>query len=99
MASTEIPDAITNGPNGAHVNGVVIGHHSNGVVNNTLYPDTNLEIEDRYIDEPRKLRVAVIGAGLAGILAGVLLPAKVPNIELVIYEKNDDVVSIPRLAE
>ncbi|KAI1491258.1 hypothetical protein F5X96DRAFT_484518 [Biscogniauxia mediterranea] len=50
-----------------------------------------LELVDRFIDEPRKLRVAVIGAGLAGIIAGVLLPAKVPGIELTILEKNEDV--------
>ncbi|XWW98441.1 hypothetical protein V2A60_006441 [Cordyceps javanica] len=51
---------------------------------------TTLEIVDRYIDEPRSLKVAVIGGGLAGILAGILLPVKVPGIELVIYEKNAD---------
>ncbi|KAK7957697.1 FAD-binding monooxygenase moxY [Apiospora saccharicola] len=50
-----------------------------------------LELEQRYIDEPRKLRVVVIGAGLAGVIAGTLLPAKVPNIELTIFEKNADV--------
>lgn len=38
------------------------------------------------------MRVGVIGAGLAGITAGILLPAKVPGIKLTIYEKNADVV-------
>lgn len=38
-------------------------------------------------------KVAVIGAGLTGITAGVLLPIKVPGIQLKIYEKNKDVVS------
>lgn len=51
------------------------------------------ELEDHSIDETRSLRVVVIGAGLSGILAGILLPAKVPKIDLTIYEKNDDVVS------
>ncbi|OAQ99353.1 hypothetical protein LLEC1_01067 [Akanthomyces lecanii] len=51
---------------------------------------TPLELVDRYIDEPRPLKVAVIGGGLAGILAGVLLPVKVPGIQLTIYEKNKD---------
>ena len=51
---------------------------------------------DRFIDEPRPLRVAVIGGGLAGVIAGVLLPKKVPSIELTIYEKNDDFVSLLR---
>ena len=52
-----------------------------------------LPLVDRFIDEPRPLRVAVIGGGLTGILAGILLPAKVPGIELTIYEKNHDFVS------
>ncbi|KAM0741397.1 hypothetical protein ACQRIT_004254 [Beauveria bassiana] len=55
-----------------------------------LKQTTPLEIVDRYIDEPRPLKVAVIGGGLAGILAGVLLPTKVPGIQLTIYEKNRD---------
>lgn len=53
-----------------------------------------IPLVDRYVDEPRKLRVTVVGAGLSGVIAGVLLPAKVPNIELTILEKNADVVSI-----
>jgi hypothetical protein len=58
------------------------------------YPKSNISLEDRFIDEPRTLRVAVIGGGLAGVLAGILLPVKVPGIDLVIYEKNNDVVSL-----
>ncbi|KAJ9422326.1 hypothetical protein QL093DRAFT_2564114 [Fusarium oxysporum] len=50
-----------------------------------------LTLVDRFVDEPRPLRVGVIGAGLAGITAGILLPAKVPGIKLTIYEKNADV--------
>ena len=57
------------------------------------YPKSRISINERFIDEPRSLRVAVIGGGLAGILAGILLPAKVPRIDLVIYEKSRDVVS------
>lgn len=64
-----------------------------------------LELEDRGIDEIRPLRVVVVGAGLSGILAGILLPAKVPGLDLTIYEKNADVVcfscicSCPRTSE
>lgn len=36
----------------------------------------------------------MIGAGISGITAGILLPAKVPGIELTIYEKNSDVVRL-----
>ncbi|KAJ0337107.1 hypothetical protein COL922a_007150 [Colletotrichum nupharicola] len=57
----------------------------------SVYEDVSLELPDRYIDEPRSLRVAVIGAGLSGVLAGILLPAKVPGVKLTIFEKNADV--------
>ncbi|PSK55458.1 Thiol-specific monooxygenase [Elsinoe australis] len=55
------------------------------------YPKSNLKLEDRLIDDVRPLRVTVVGAGLAGIIAGILLPAKVPGIQLTILEKNSDV--------
>ncbi|KAI4939092.1 uncharacterized protein J4E92_000375 [Alternaria infectoria] len=58
----------------------------------TSYPVSKLQLSPtQYIDHVRSLRVAVIGAGLAGINAGILLPAKVPGIDLTIFEKNDDV--------
>jgi len=71
----------------------------NGHINGQYQNDTNTGsvrapaflLQDTLIDEPRRLRVAVIGAGLAGITAGTLLPAKVPNIDLTIFEKNHDV--------
>ncbi|KAK5633183.1 hypothetical protein RRF57_008897 [Xylaria bambusicola] len=56
------------------------------------YPKAKFELEDRYIDEPRSLKVVVIGAGLTGITTGALLPRKVPGIRLTIFEKNSDVV-------
>jgi hypothetical protein len=56
------------------------------------YYNPRLKPINRFVDEPRPLRVGVIGAGLAGITAGILLPAKVPGIKLTIYEKNADVV-------
>jgi cation diffusion facilitator CzcD-associated flavoprotein CzcO len=55
------------------------------------YPQVSFQLEDRYIDEPRSLRVVVIGAGLAGINAGILFPIKGPGIQLTIFEKNLDV--------
>lgn len=57
------------------------------------YPVSNLKLEDRLIDDFRPLRVAVIGAGLSGILSGILLPEKVPNVQLTIFEKSKEVVS------
>lgn len=52
-----------------------------------------LELGEHPIDESPKLKVAVIGAGISGITAGILLPIKVPGIQLTILEKNADVVS------
>jgi cation diffusion facilitator CzcD-associated flavoprotein CzcO len=85
----------------AVVNGVSETKHSlsNGVndkqqLGNQLhgtYPVSNLELHENHIDNVRSLRVVVIGAGLAGITAGILLPAKVPEIQLTLLEKNEDV--------
>ncbi|KAF2146960.1 uncharacterized protein K452DRAFT_218241 [Aplosporella prunicola CBS 121167] len=50
-----------------------------------------LELEEHPIDEPKGIKVAVLGAGLSGVIAGALLPAKVPGIDLTIFEKNSDV--------
>ncbi|KAF1943940.1 FAD/NAD(P)-binding domain-containing protein [Clathrospora elynae] len=56
------------------------------------YPVSRLQFDPSHcIDHVRELKVAVIGAGLAGINAGILLPAKVPGVKLTIYEKNSDV--------
>ncbi|KIX09971.1 uncharacterized protein Z518_01052 [Rhinocladiella mackenziei CBS 650.93] len=66
----------------------------NGRAGNELheaYPKSDLELLDHHIDDVRSLRVVVIGAGLSGILAGILLPVKVPKIQLTILEKNDEV--------
>lgn len=53
------------------------------------YP-TDFKIREHPIDHHRELKVAVIGGGLSGITAGILLPKKVPNINLTIIEKNRD---------
>lgn len=53
------------------------------------YP-TDFKIRERPIDYHRELKVAVIGGGLSGITAGILLPKKVPNLNLTIIEKNSN---------
>lgn len=47
-------------------------------------------ISERAIDEPRPLKVIYLGAGVSGINAAIQLPKYVPNLELTIYDKNDD---------
>ncbi|CAI7629609.1 unnamed protein product [Penicillium bialowiezense] len=53
--------------------------------------DTQFELEEHPVDQVRPIKVGVIGAGLTGITAGVMLPAKLPGLDLRIYEKNADV--------
>lgn len=56
------------------------------------YPVSRLQLDSEHcIDDVRELKVAVIGAGISGINAGILLPAKVPGINLTIFEKSADV--------
>jgi hypothetical protein len=82
-----------------HANGTAPAGISTTLPNKPL-PRVADDLIDRSIDQPPRLRVAVIGAGLAGVQAGVLLPAKVPNIELVIFEKNAGVVcNLPLVAD
>ncbi|KAH8099903.1 FAD/NAD-binding domain-containing protein, partial [Cristinia sonorae] len=43
---------------------------------------------DWSIDEYRPIKVAVIGAGFSGILAGIRFRQYIPNVSLTIYDKN-----------
>lgn len=58
----------------------------------TVFPP--LELEEHPIDDYPSIRAIVVGAGPAGITAGVLLTHKVPGLQLVIYERNDEMVSL-----
>ena len=46
---------------------------------------------ERPIDVDRKIKVVCLGAGYSGILAAIRLPQHIANLELVVYEKNDDI--------
>ncbi|VUC32890.1 unnamed protein product [Clonostachys rosea] len=53
----------------------------------TLIEDSFLNVP---IDQDRPIKVICIGAGFSGILCGIRLPQKVSNLDLTIYEKNED---------
>lgn len=72
---------------------VPVGEQVNGGDGRPGQNLTTFSLDEPTIDDFRPLRVAIIGTGLSGVLAGVLLPAKVPNIQLTIFEKNNEVVS------
>ncbi|KAJ5924897.1 hypothetical protein N7454_007536 [Penicillium verhagenii] len=43
------------------------------------------------IDDYRPIKITVIGAGLSGILAGIRFSQQIPNLDLTIYDKNEEV--------
>ncbi|KAI0721757.1 FAD/NAD-P-binding domain-containing protein [Fomitopsis betulina] len=49
------------------------------------------ELGEFAIDEYRPIKVICVGAGFTGILAGIRLPQKVPNVDLTIYERNNGI--------
>lgn len=55
-------------------------------------PFSTFQIDDRPLDEIRPIKVLVVGGGISGILAAILLPIKVPGLELRILERNSDLV-------
>lgn len=65
-----------------------------GLLDDYEDPGTKIEshplISERSADEPRKLKVIYIGAGISGIVAAIQFQA-VPALDLSIYEKNADV--------
>ena len=48
-------------------------------------------LSQRSIDDIRPLKVLVVGAGVSGILAGIRFPQYVEELDLVIYDKNEDI--------
>jgi hypothetical protein len=62
------------------------------IKSNGASPKTQFELEEHPVDQVRPIKVGIIGAGLSGITAGILLPAKLPGLDLRIWDKNADVV-------
>lgn len=48
-------------------------------------------VYERPIDENRTIKVICIGAGYSGILTAIRFPHQIHDLDLVIYEKNDDI--------
>lgn len=43
------------------------------------------------VDYARPMKVICIGAGMSGILCGIRFKQRIPNLDLVIYDKNEEV--------
>jgi hypothetical protein len=63
------------------------GLHTNGTTNEACFK-SSFRLNDAPVDNPRPLKVVVIGAGYSGIYCGIRIPERLRNVELVIYEKN-----------
>lgn len=48
-------------------------------------------IKDATVENLRPLRVAMVGAGFSGICAAIRIPEKLRNVDLTVYEKNEEV--------
>lgn len=57
----------------------------------TLPTSKDPVIEDRSVDEFRPVRVVVIGSGVSGILTSIKFRQRIPNLDICVYEKNEDI--------
>jgi hypothetical protein len=48
-------------------------------------------LNDSPVENFRRIKVIVIGAGYSGIYLGIRIPERIRNCDLVIYEKNEGV--------
>lgn len=48
-------------------------------------------LSDAPVENHRKIKVIVVGAGYSGIYLGIRIPERLRNVDLVIYEKNEGV--------
>ena len=63
----------------------------NGTTNNHVKSD--YQYKSQYLNQPRPVRVIIIGAGLSGIAAVKIFKERFSGkaVELIIYDKNEDV--------
>lgn len=52
---------------------------------------TAWRVDSHEIDDVRPMKVIVIGAGISGILAAIRFPRRIPNVDLVVYDKNPEI--------
>lgn len=50
-----------------------------------------LILKDDVVENHRKLKIRVIGAGYSGIYLGIRIPQRLRNVDLQIYERMDGV--------
>jgi heterodisulfide reductase subunit A-like polyferredoxin len=65
----------------------VNGNGVSGILNGAKKTDSH----DIEIDYARPTKVIVIGAGISGILAAIRFPRHISNLDLVVYDKNQEI--------
>lgn len=65
--------------------------HSAGSDGNTTNGTTSFTLKEEPVENLRRLKVRVVGAGFSGICAAVRIPERLRNIDLVVYEKNEGI--------
>lgn len=65
--------------------------YATGKADESLPKESKWIVEERSIDEARPLRVVVIGSGISGIMTSVRFRQRIPNVDLCVYERNEDV--------
>lgn len=48
-------------------------------------------VEERSVDHFRRVRVVVVGSGISGIISSIRLRQRISNLDLCVYDKNDDI--------
>lgn len=82
--------------NGHHVNGGSKSHETNGVPKPQPQPTQSATKSEpvwtsmRCLDEPRPLKLIYVGGGISGICGAIEFIKQVPELEMVIYEKNPE---------
>lgn len=65
------------------------------ILTSSIVPNTDYSWAPPLVEQPigegRRLRVATIGAGFSGINVAINLRETVPNVDLVVYDRADDV--------
>lgn len=62
-------------------------HKSNGLIPESRSGSN--EVPEHPVENFRRMKVIVIGAGFSGIYMGIRIPERLRNVDLTIYEKND----------
>lgn len=64
---------------------------ANGSGGNTINGTAAFSLKDEPVENLRRLKVRVVGAGFSGICAAIRIPERLRNIDLVVYEKNEGI--------